>query len=185
MNVCKKHINNCACFKKGHQVNLGRKCSDEKKQKLRGVRSIYGGKPTKHDQKYFPTGLGFPCGKNHWNWQGGKSTLNWAIRNLHEYKVWRKQVFYRDSFTCQMCGEHGERLEAHHKIEFILLLKYFLGENDQFSPIEDKEVLVRLAIKYKPFWNIENGLTLCKKCHKNTKLHNKGSLVVPSNSYAL
>jgi len=38
------------------------------------------------------------------------------------------------------------------------------------NPIEDKETLVRLAISYEPFWNIDNGKTLCKICHNKTKL---------------
>ena len=35
----------------------------------------------------------------------------------------------------------------------------------QFSPIEDKEKLVELAVSYQPFWDIANGKTLCYDCH--------------------
>ena len=105
---------------------------------------------------------------NHPNWQGGITPLRVLIRNLIEYKNWRKEVFKRDDFTCQECGQRGGKLEAHHKKSFSKLLSEFLKEYDQFSPIEDKETLVRLAIKYKDFWNIDNGQTFCKDCHKLT-----------------
>jgi len=34
----------------------------------------------------------------------------------------------------------------------------------------DKETLVRLAITYEPFWDIDNGETLCIDCHNKTKI---------------
>lgn len=102
---------------------------------------------------------------NHWNWQGGKSTLAMMIKNLEKYPIWRNQVFQRDNYTCQECEQYGGKLEAHHKKEFHIILAEFLKEYNQFSPIEDKETLVRLAIKWKPFWDINNGIILCEDCH--------------------
>jgi len=107
--------------------------------------------------------------KNHWNWQGGKSPLRQRLYSASNYSEWRTKVFKRDSYICQECGQHGGSLEAHHKNEFHIIFAEFLKEYDQFSPIEDKETLVRLAMKYKPFWEIDNGKTLCKDCHNLTK----------------
>jgi 5-methylcytosine-specific restriction endonuclease McrA len=178
--MCKRHPNNCKCFQKGHTTNIGRKWIEEDKQKLRGPRPFFKGMPTKHNQKYPPTGLGFRKGANHPCWKGGISPLNWTIRNLNEHRTWRKQIFRRDNYICQSCGERGIKLEAHHIKSFYLLLKDFLSQFNQFSPIEDKETLTRLAIKYEPFWDLENGITLCKDCHKNTSSHHKkGSLTIP------
>ena len=61
-------------------------------------------------------------------------------------------------------------MEAHHKNPFAELLNEFLKEYDQFSPIEDKETLVRLAMKWKSFWDIDNGECLCEDCHKKIKI---------------
>jgi hypothetical protein len=67
-------------------------------------------------------------------------------------------------------GKRGKNLEAHHnKKPFFIILEEFLKEYSQFSPIEDKETLARLAITYKPFWDVDNGETLCKKCHGKYK----------------
>lgn len=90
--------------------------------------------------------------KNHF-FIDGRTPFTQSIKNLLEYNNWRKQIFIRDNFTCQECGQYGVKLNN------------FLKEYDQFSPIEDKETLVRLAIKWKPFWNINNGKTLCEDCH--------------------
>jgi len=98
------------------------------------------------------------------------------IHKLEEYKFWRKEVFERDSYTCQECGKIGHHLRSHHIIPFSILLTEFLKHYSQFSPIEDKEILVRLAMTWKPFWDISNGITLCEECH-NTKQNTTYSLI--------
>lgn len=109
-------------------------------------------------------------GKNSPNWKGGKSPLAMCIYNLLEYINWRREVFKRDNYTCQDCGAKSGNgkavyLEAHHIKRFHVILQEFLLEYTQFSPIEDKETLIRLAISYKPFWDLLNGKTLCRDCH--------------------
>jgi len=102
-------------------------------------------------------------------WRNGRVSLSVRIRSLSEYEQWRTEVFKRDDYTCQDCGKSKCYVEAHHKILFAEILSKFLKVYDQFSPIDDKETLVRLAMKYKPFWEISNGQTLCKDCHNLTK----------------
>jgi len=106
-------------------------------------------------------------------WKGGITSLNGMIRNLTEHRNWSQLVLKKDNWTCQKCGDknyvgRGETvpLESHHIKPFKDIVGEFLREYDQFSPIEDKETLQRLAIKYKPFWDINNGTCLCKKCHR-------------------
>jgi len=109
-------------------------------------------------------------GKGNPNWQeGGVAPLGNKIRELEESKNWRTEVFLRDNYTCQNCNKRGVILHAHHIKEFNIILNEFLQFYSQFSPIEDKETLIRLAITYIPFWDINNGKTLCKKCHNLIK----------------
>jgi predicted DNA-binding protein YlxM (UPF0122 family) len=114
-----------------------------------------------------------PRGKDHHNWKGGITPLRNDIHNLTEYSNWISEVYRRDNYTCQDCGARSGNgktviLEAHHIKEFKDILKEFLQIYKQFSPIEDKETLVRLAISYQPFWDIINGKTLCYECHGKT-----------------
>ncbi len=79
------------------------------------------------------------------NWRGGISTINLIIRGSIEYKLWRKTVFERDSYTCQHCGARNGNgrtvyIEADHIKPFALFPE------------------LRFAI--------DNGRTLCKDCHK-------------------
>lgn len=62
-------------------------------------------------------------------------------RQYPEYIQWRKDVYERDNYTCQKCNIRGNRLNAHH-IE---------------SYANNKELRT----------NLENGITLCKDCHKD------------------
>lgn len=117
-------------------------------------------------------------GSNNPNWQGGKTSLSFLIRNSKEYKYWRIEIFKRDNYTCQECGKLGGHLEAHHRKPFVEMLNQFLKIYDQFSPLEDKETLIRFAMKYESFWDTENGKTLCKDCHKLTDNYLKNSYVI-------
>jgi len=105
-------------------------------------------------------------GSNNSAYIDGRTPLVQLIRGLSEYNFWRNQVLERDHYTCQECGDSTSYyLEVHHKVPFIIIFNNFLKEYDQFSPIEDKNILVRLATTYKSFWIIENGQTLCEYCH--------------------
>lgn len=81
----------------------------------------------------------------HWNYKGGITPENKAIRNSDKMKWWRVNVFERDDYTCQECGQVGGELNAHHIKEFA------------------KHPELR--------FDVNNGITICKNCHK--KIHQK------------
>jgi len=100
-------------------------------------------------------------GKNNHFWKGGKTSLSSQIRNSIEYSFWRISVFKRDYFTCQHCGaknKKGEKyiFDAHHIYPFYKILDDF-----NITSIEE-------AISCEKLWDIENGITLCRECHKKT-----------------
>jgi hypothetical protein len=75
------------------------------------------------------------------NWKGGISTENNLLRNSPEYDKWRKKVYKRDGYLCQVCFIKGGYLEAHH---------------------------IKRWSKYPELrYHIDNGLTVHKgKCHQ-------------------
>lgn len=83
----------------------------------------------------------FPKGKNHKNY---KPELDRDYRSRHrlfyEISDWRTAVFKRDNYTCQACKKKGDKLQAHH------ILNYSSHENLRTD--------------------INNGITFCTKCHK-------------------
>lgn len=84
-------------------------------------------------------------GDKNTNWKGGITPISHQIRASIQYKKWRSDVFNRDNFTCQICGEKEKvsgKLEADHIKPFSLYPKLR--------------------------FNTKNGRTLCKECHKNT-----------------
>jgi len=111
------------------------------------------------------------------NWKGGRNSLRQLLREMPENRQWIAQVLKNDNFVCQECGCTGGQLEAHHKIHFSALVNQFLKQYNQFSPLEDCEILVRIAINYELFWDVSNGKTLCKSCHRGAaRLHVKKEL---------
>ena len=85
----------------------------------------------------------FQKGRKHPYWKGG------VCRDKHylgkkEYRLWRKAVFERDNYTCQICKIRGGDLEAHHIFPWA---------------------------KYPELrFNIQNGMTVHKKCHPKDSL---------------
>ena len=97
-------------------------------------------------------------GKSNPNWKSGITSLARQIRGCFKYRLWRSDVFTRDDFMCQICSVRGGNLEADHYPK-------------QFSAIfhENKIKNLQQALDCAEFWNINNGRTLCKKCHNKTK----------------
>ncbi len=81
-------------------------------------------------------------GENHWNWKGG-------VPQRYEGKStkvreWAKSIYKRDFFTCQFCGKHcATDIQAHHI--------------DAWAENKGKR------------FDVNNGLTLCFKCHLKTR----------------
>jgi hypothetical protein len=120
-------------------------------------------------------------GSNGAGWKGGITPLHMAIRSLFEYNEWRKSCFIRDEYKCK-CGARANGV--HHIIPFYKLFADFLKQYSQFSPIEDKETLTRLAVSYAPFWDIDNGVAICKECHNKTDSHGHHGKILKKRNYA-
>ena len=136
-------------FKKGHIV------SDIIRKKIRLAQ-------IKNPVKYW-LGKKRPdiLGEKHFNWKGGISKLTNIIRNCFKYRRWRSDIFTRDNFTCQECFNRGGNLEAHHIKAFALII------------IENNIKTLEEALNCEELWNINNGKTLCEKCHKKIKYLSK------------
>jgi len=96
-------------------------------------------------------------GENHYNWKGGASQFNFAIRGLNENRKWVNSVTMRDC-KCLDCGSTLD-LEAHHKKP----LAELITENE-IKTVDQARACVAL-------WDPSNGITLCAKCH--CKEHNR------------
>jgi hypothetical protein len=82
-----------------------------------------------------------PSGKDHWCYNVNITDQERILgRNILGLMKWKKLVKQRDNYTCQKCGSI-ERLNVHH-----------INNYKQFK--EQRT-------------DIDNGITLCHKCHKH------------------
>ena len=128
-------------FSKKHKENISKaKVGHKVTQETRDkISNSKKGKPT------WNKGLkGYLAGEKHYLWKGllNRHAVHHRIRQTLKYKEWRLSVFERDNYTCQICGKHGCYLEADH-------IKSF-------------------AEYPKLRFDVDNGRTLCRKCHENT-----------------
>lgn len=88
-------------------------------------------------------------GKNHPNYNPNKTDeerlLKRYVLGKHTMDGFRKAVYKRDEYTCQLCGQVGGSLNAHHL--------------DGWNWAKDKR------------FDVDNGVTLCEGCHMS--FHNK------------
>lgn len=79
-------------------------------------------------------------GKKHWKYNFDKTDEERILnRRYPEYIKWRKSVFERDNYTCEVCKQEGGKLNAHH-----------LDGYDNFKELRTV---------------LDNGITLCERCH--------------------
>ena len=123
---------------------IGRKLSPEHCDKIgknkKKNKNMLGKKHTVETKQKISQGK---IGKKPWNFRGVTPIHN-RIRKHHNYKLWRKEVFKRDNYTCQKCKMRSQEgksvyLNAHH-------IKPF-----------SKFPSLRL--------DVSNGITLCSECH--------------------
>lgn len=100
-------------------------------------------------------------GKNHYLWNG-RTPIVEQVRKCLEYRQWRSDVFTRDDFTCQVCGERGGKLHADHIKQFA----FIIAENE-IKTIEQ-------ALDCSELWNLNNGRTLCVPCHRQIPVYTYG-----------
>lgn len=81
-------------------------------------------------------------GEKNWQFVHGNSKAHKSMWQTAIHKEWRKKVFERDDYICQICFSKGGELQADH-------IKCFAHHPD---------------LRYE----LSNGRTLCKECHKNT-----------------
>lgn len=98
-------------------------------------------------------------GKKNYFYKGGITKLVNRIRQSMKYKIWHDNIFQRDNFICQKCyvySKKGNRitLHAHHIKEFSVIF-----HNNNIKTYED-------ALNCNELWDVNNGITLCIKCHK-------------------
>jgi hypothetical protein len=94
-------------------------------------------------------------------WKGGITPAHIMIRGSSKYQQWRSQIFFRDDFTCQKCGQRGGKIEAHHIRPFKQLFEEVRRNLPLFNLFDG-------AMLYSPLWDINNGITLCQQCHGTT-----------------
>lgn len=83
------------------------------------------------------------------NWKGGITEGRTKLYNSNEYKQWRSSIIKRDKYTCQKCGVKDNRRRG------ITVIAHHIKSFSEYPKL-------RL--------DINNGMTLCKECHR--KEHN-------------
>lgn len=88
--------------------------------------------------------LGIRAEERHRSGVYTKHQIDRCLRYSKKANNWRVAVFKRDNYTCQKCKVRGGYLEAHH-------IKPFA----HFPELR---------------FDLNNGITLCRKCHTKTKV---------------
>lgn len=159
------YINSSETRKKISKALKGRKMPEEIVRKM--SESLRGKKKppfTEEHKRKISEGGKIPRpwmrGENSPRWKGGTSELSKRIKNSFKYKKWREAIFQRDNWTCQKCGKRGGTiLHPHHKRSFASIL-----EENNIKTFED-------ALSRQALWNINDGITLCRNCHKKTNTY--------------
>ncbi len=106
------------------------------------------------------------------NWRGLANVMTlvrqWTADN------WRPLVFERDGYRCQECGDaRGGNLHAHHCMPLSdIVKKKRAAWQGELATAEGRLSFVQVLLADTEVTAIENGVTLCDRCHlaKHVKL---------------
>lgn len=134
---------NKGLFKKGHKIWVGKKLSEEHKDKLRIKHSNLNHLTEEQKVKFLEKGKKhrFLSGNRSNNWRGGVTPEN-ALRLV----TWKwlkiaKEVRKRDSYTCQIMECNNKAYSVHH------IIPWRITKND----------------------SLDNLVTLCSSCHSKVE----------------
>ena len=113
----------------------------------------------------------FPTGKDHWLWKGNRNFNLYVRSNL--YRPWIFEVLKRDDFTCTRCEQKSGVVHVHHLRPLRDIIEITLGvEGVDPTALEDvKDEWPRLADQVVKEHRLEDGTTLCPKCHEIVDKH--------------
>lgn len=83
------------------------------------------------------------AGENSSNWKGGVSYLGRRFKKGLDWKTWKRSVYKRDDYTCQICGKNKD-------LDSILLHPHHIKSYSLYPELR---------------FDVNNGQTLCSACH--------------------
>lgn len=128
--------------------NKGKHLSEEQKQNLSKI--FKGKKMPPRSMEWCENISKAKRGSGSNFWRGGLTSINFAIRNSREYKLWKIAVHQRDNHKCIWCGRGQWDKKLHKRIKL---------HADHIKPF---------ALYPELRFAIDNGRTLCEDCHKKT-----------------
>jgi len=138
--------------RKMSKAKKGKKLSDEQKKQM----SLF--LKGKHLSIRTEFKKGQMNGSNNPAWRGGVTKLKTLLCKTAEFRNWKLNICDRDNYTCQMpnCDKSEKLLDAHHVIQYAIIVN-----KNNIKTLEQ-------ALSCKELWDINNGIILCKKCHRVT-----------------
>lgn len=106
------------------------------------------------------------------SYKGGITPLHTRIRHCENAEFWRRACMERDDYKCRITGETGKLAVHHYPKSFSKLFDEFLALHDDLNSTENYDQLFALSGDFKPFWNIDNGMTVTKEMHIKLHMHN-------------
>jgi len=158
-------------IKKNHSISIKNsnkfKNGISNRQDIIGYKNpMFGKKHTEETKNKMSLSRIGKVGEKSTAWKGGKLTITRLVKEYQNKNGWYKKVYERDGFKCSQC-ESKTKIEAHHKIPIKTIVDMYKNEFDNkidlYNFLTGLDIIIDI--------NIENGITLCRECHKKEHIN--------------